>query len=225
MADIGKIDTGRLQDLGLLQTPAGPKKKELGQDAFLELMIAQMKNQDPLEPQSNGEFLTQMAQFGTVDGVQKLQQSFASLSAALQSNQALQASALVGRKVLVPSSQALYSQGDNVKGQVELPHAVSQLKVAVYNAQGEVVRHLDLGQAAAGNAGFSWDGKSDSGQALPDGRYTFRAEALVNGENKSFTTQIAANVDSVTLGNGDGDIQLNLAGAGSMPLSAVKQIQ
>ena len=93
-----------LAQLGLTQ-PKAEKKKELGQEAFLNLMITQLKNQDPFKPLDSGEFLGQLAQFGTVSGLQDLQTKFDSLSSALVSNQALQAASLVGHTALVPSSR------------------------------------------------------------------------------------------------------------------------
>ena len=80
------------------------EKKSLGQEEFLELMMTQLQNQDPLNPAESGEFLSQIAQFGTVNGITELQQSFSTLASSLQSNQALQASTMVGRSVLVESN-------------------------------------------------------------------------------------------------------------------------
>ena len=225
MANLGAIDTQKLQDIGLLRPDASPKKKELGQDAFLKLMVTQMKNQNPMEPQDNSEFLSQMAQFGTVDGISKLQNSFSALSASLQSNQALQASALVGRKVLVPAQTGLLTQGGTIAGQVELPNSVSQLSLGVYNTQGELVRRVNLGDSAPGKIKFEWDGKTENGDQAAVGQYYVRAEASSEGVAKSYSTEIAANVDSVTLAENNGELQLNLAGVGTVPFSRVKQIQ
>ena len=97
------IDTSKVfNQLGLTQTPETKKANdELGQAEFLELMTSQLKFQDPLKPMENGDFLAQMAQFGTVSGINDLNANFNSMAASFQSNQALQASTLVGRKVLV----------------------------------------------------------------------------------------------------------------------------
>src|SRR5690349_8345506 len=89
------------------KTPTVKKSNELGQDAFLELMITQMKNQDPLSPQSNSEFVAQLAQFSSVQGIEKLNANFNSFSSGFQSNQALQASSLVGRSVSVESKTSI----------------------------------------------------------------------------------------------------------------------
>jgi flagellar basal-body rod modification protein FlgD len=83
------------------------KKTSLGQDEFLKLMTTQMTHQDPNNPMQNGEFLSQMAQFGTVSGIQDLQKSFATFAGSINSDQALQAASLVGRNVTVTSDQGV----------------------------------------------------------------------------------------------------------------------
>ena len=99
-----------LASLGLTQ-PKAEKKNELGQDAFLELMVTQLKNQDPFKPLDSGEFLGQLAQFGTVQGLSGLQTSFDGLASSLVSNQALQAASLVGRTALVESDHGAIAAG------------------------------------------------------------------------------------------------------------------
>ena len=88
---------------------------ELGKDQFLELLVAQMNNQDPLSPQENGEFIAQLAQFSTVEGIGNLNTSMESLLSGYQSSQALQASSLVGRTVIVPADQAVVDLFDELK--------------------------------------------------------------------------------------------------------------
>ena len=83
-----------------LEVPQAAREGDLGQEDFLHLMLTQLKNQDPFKPMESGEFLGQLAQFGTVQGLAGLQTSFDSLSSSLVSNQALQASSLVGRSAL-----------------------------------------------------------------------------------------------------------------------------
>src|SRR4051812_6621537 len=91
--------------LGLSKTTAA-KKQELGQGDFLRLMTEQLKNQDPLKPMESTQFLAQLAQFTSVQGIQNLNTSFGSLASSLTSNQALQGASLVGERVLVPSGSA-----------------------------------------------------------------------------------------------------------------------
>jgi flagellar basal-body rod modification protein FlgD len=108
-----------LAGLGI-NRPGEVKEKDSEQDQFLNLMIAQLKNQDPFKPLESGEFLTQIAQFGTVTGVKELQSSFSQLASSISSNQALQASSLVGRTVNIESNAGVLGQDSPLSGTVEL---------------------------------------------------------------------------------------------------------
>lgn len=208
-------------DLGLsLKTPA-MTKAGLGQDDFLKLMTTQLKNQDPTKPMDSNEFLGQIAQFSTVSGIQGLQKSFDSLSASLTSSQSLQAAGLVGHGVLFPSTQGVLAAGGTLNGGVEVP-AGGELQVQISDAAGQVVRRIDCGTQSAGTAYFSWDGKDGSGNALAAGSYKIGATLTQNGVTQSATTLAAGLVQSVSLGNAG--LTLNLAGYGSQPFSAVRQI-
>jgi flagellar basal-body rod modification protein FlgD len=197
---------------------------KLGQDQFLELMIAQLKNQNPLKPMENGEFLGQMAQFATVSGIEGLQSSIDQLSGSLQSSQALQASALVGRSVLTSDGKAVLDTGGSVDGLVDLPASTSQLTLKITDSAGQLVRTLELGSQAAGGVRFSWDGITDDGKAALPGTYNVTAEAIIDGDTAAVDVQAAATVESVSLGSSGGEIVVNLAGLGSVPLSDVKEI-
>ncbi|WP_439859076.1 flagellar hook assembly protein FlgD [Pseudomonas sp. MBLB4136] len=198
------------------------EKKELGKNEFLKLLVTQLNNQNPLEPQSNGEFIAQLAQFSTVEGVEKLNSSMSSLLSGYQSSQALQASSLVGRKVIVPTDRALVDTSQSFKASLELPTSSSNVYVNVYDKSGAAVSRINLGEQQAGNVSFIWDGKDASGNLLPPGNYRFEAQASYNGESKGLYTMLPANVDSVTLGGSE--LTLNLAGLGSVPLSQVQVI-
>ena len=223
--DLGSV----IDQLGLGAPPAGPKKKEpLGQDAFLTLMITQLKNQNPLEPMKNQEFLAQLSQFTTASGVQDLKKSFDSLGTALQSNQALQASSLVGRKVLISSPQGYLPVAGTgtrkMEGVVDLPNAVGNLQVNIYNSAGEVVQSVNLGQQKAGQVSYAWDGTNKAGQALPAGIYQVKAEATFNGKTYNFDTLTAAPVESVTIGRNGQGMTLNIGPLGSVNLDEVRKI-
>ena len=202
---------------------ADKSRKELGQEEFLELMTAQLQNQDPMKPMESGEFLTQIAQFSTVEGVGDLNEAFATLSQSLVSNQALQAANLVGRSVLAPTGLAALSEGGTISGAVDLPAASNDVAVNVYDQSGQLVRRLDLGSQAAGSASFQWDGLRDDGQFAPPGTYFVSAEASVDGRTEAVDTLLESRVRSVTLSN-SGGLLLDLEGVGSLDFSEVAQI-
>ena len=198
-------------------------RKELGQEEFLQLMTAQLQNQDPMKPMESGDFLTQIAQFSTVEGVGDLNESFAALSQSLVSNQALQAANLVGRSVLAPTGLAALAEGGTISGAVELPAASNDVSVNLYDQSGQLVRRLELGSQAAGEAAFQWDGLKDDGQFAPPGTYFVSAEANVDGRTEAIDTLLESRVRSVTLSN-SGGLLLDLEGVGSLDFSEVAQI-
>jgi len=213
-----------LASLQLASSNANKAKKELGQEDFLALMIQQLKNQDPLKPMENGEFIGQMAQFSTVSGIADMSKSIAGLTDAFNSGQALQAASMVGRTVLTEANAALYSGTKPVAGAVDLPRATADGVVRVYTAAGELVRELPLGTQQAGLANFTWDGTLANGQPAPAGRYRFTAAIANPAGDTALTTYLASKVESVTLaGDGSGS-QIRTDSGATVRLSQVKAV-
>ncbi|ACE85766.1 flagellar hook assembly protein FlgD [Cellvibrio japonicus] len=202
---------------------------ELGQAAFLELMIAQMNNQNPLSPQDNTEFVAQLAQFSSVEGLERLNKSFNSF----MSNNALQASSLVGRSVSVESDKSTLYSGGIVAGSVTLDYATTDTQMRIYDANGALVQTIPVGELPSGESVFRWDGQNieingnlldwEAGDdAAAAGQYRFEVTATQNGKSEAIATSLSANVNSVTIGD-NGELILNLAGIGAVEASKVKQ--
>lgn len=198
------------------------KASEMGKNEFLELMIAQLNNQNPLEPQENGEFLSQLAQFSSLEEMQKLSGNVDNVVGEFRSTQALQASSMVGRSVVVPSSTAALGPDGGFQGFVDVASTTSNLRLSVLDSGGGLVRQIDMGQQTPGQAAFNWDGKDASGNIMPPGKYSLKAEAVTGEGSTAFDTLVGANVDSVSLGKGS--VTLNLSGMGSVALNDVRQI-
>jgi len=206
-----------------LTSEAARKGKTLGQDEFLKLMTTQLQNQDPTKPIENGDFLAQIAQFSTVQGIGDLNKNFDALSKSLVSNQALQATNLVGHKVLAPTGVAALKAGGSIRGSVELPVASGEVVVNVRDSSGAVVRRLEMGSQAAGSVDFQWDGLKNNGQFAAPGNYFVSAEASADGQFAAVDTLLASDVRSVTLSN-SGGLLLDLDGIGALDFSEVRQI-
>ncbi len=212
-------------DTAAASAAAAKKKTSLGQDQFLKLMTTQMTHQDPNNPMQNGEFLSQMAQFGTVSGIQDLQKSFASFASSINSDQALQAASLVGRDVTVTSNQGVLASGGDISGTVNLKSSTPDLQVSIVNAStGELVKTLELGNQSAGSIPFSWDGTNTAGTLSSPGTYKIAASAPVDGKNTAFTTDINSRVGSVVMANSTSGMKVNLADGSSVDFAQVKQI-
>ena len=225
---INPLDSAGLEGIGLrttdqLQEAVAQSKERLGQDDFLKLMVAQLRNQDPMKPMENGDFLGQIAQFGTVSGIEDLQSSFRDLAASLVSNQALQASSLVGHSVLASTGRAPLAAGATIRGVVELPTASPLVALKVFDSSGQLVRRMDLGSQAAGTVPFQWDGLRDDGQFAVTGTYFLSAEAEVGGQNEAVETLLENRVSAVTLGQGGG-LVLDLEEIGPLDFSEIRQI-
>ncbi|MDI1277121.1 flagellar hook assembly protein FlgD [Methylobacter sp.] len=202
-----------------------PKSTSLGQEQFLKLMTTQMTHQDPTKPMENGAFLTQIAQFGTVSGIQDLQKSFGDFASSINSSQALQATSLVGRQVSAPGTKGVLGVGGDITGDINLAGSATSVKVAVTDATtGEVVQTLDLGPHSEGKVPFSWDGANSNGVMSNPGVYKIEATAYVDGKNTVLETDINSKVDSVTMANGANGMKVNLSGLDSVDFNKIKQI-
>jgi flagellar basal-body rod modification protein FlgD len=198
----------------------------LGGTNFLTLMLAQLKNQDPTSPVDSNTFLTQLAQLSEVQGINTLNTSFGSLSSSLTSAQTMQASSLLGHNALVTSGTAsLTTAGGAVTGAVTVPQTTSMVTLSIANGAGTVVKTVNLGAQSAGLASFSWDGKLSTGAAAPAGTYTLSASyAGQTSTSAAATTAVNGVVDSVSMGAGTSGMTLNVAGVGSVAISALQQI-
>ncbi len=211
-------------NLGLSRT-ADTQVEESKEDQFMKLLIAQLKNQDPLQPQENGEFLSQLAQFETAAGAAELQESFDEFSSNMQSSSALQASSLVGRSVFAPGGIAQLETGQNVVGQVDLSASTTNLTLEITDAAGQLVKTIPMGTQASGEVDFTWDGTDQDGNSLPSGGYLVQATAVVGSDTIAQEVLVSAKVDSVTIGQGGQGMKLNLAGLGSVDFSSVREIR
>ena len=157
---------------------------ELTQSDFIELLVAQVKHQDPTKPMDPSEFMSQLTQSSMVNGINELQKSFDSLATKLTSDQSLQAAGLVGKSVLLPGGQGLLTTGVDISGQLNLERHASEVNINIYNTQGELVKTLPLGGNSSGVVQFKWNGFGDAGNVLPEGHYLITAEALIDGDQQ-----------------------------------------
>jgi flagellar basal-body rod modification protein FlgD len=193
---------------------------QMGQADFFALLTTQLSMQDPLNPTTNEDMISQMTQFTMSEGISDLGDKFDAFSVSMTSNQALEASSLVGRNVLVNSSLS-YSDGTGVSGQVAIPSAAQTVNMRIMDESGNLIKTESLGDKSAGMMDFEWDGTDDDGNPLPAGQYSVEFTGLVSGQSESLTVLTYGNVSSVTLGvNGTG-LELNLQGLGSITLTDV----
>ena len=196
----------------------------MGKDAFLQLLVTQLKNQNPLEPQDNGAFVAQLAQFSSLEGITTLNDSVSSLSTSYKSSQALQASSLVGRSVIVQTDTSVVDPEKGLTGSLVVSKPISNATITVTDKDGKVVKTIDMGSQVAGSPTFTWDGTNTAGEKVEKGTYSFKATSKTDDGTVALLTSLPATVNSVTLSQTGGEIMLNLAGLGAVALSKVQTI-
>lgn len=206
--------------LGLATKPPA-HDSSLGQADFLRLMTEQLKNQDPLKPMANAEFLGQLAQFSTVQGINKMQGALSAVADVMESDQTLRAAALVGREALVQADTVELAAGAGVGGEITAPHA-GTIEIEIVDASGATVRRTHVQADAAGALNWQWDGLDESGDPAAGGQYTIRATAGSGDDSQRLEVRVAAQIDSVSIQ--PQGLVLNLTGLGSHPLSAIRRI-
>lgn len=206
--------------MGLANQPT-QRDTSLGQADFLRLMTEQLKHQDPLNPLDNTQFLGQLAQFSTVQGIGDMQLAMGSMASVMESDQALRAAALVGHDALVQVDSVALSGGGGVSGEVAAETS-GPVVVEVVNDAGVTVQRLELEATGAGPLEFAWDGRTADGDNAPAGNYAFRASSGAGEDTRSLQVRLAAKVESVSIE--PTGLVLNLEGLGSHPLSSVRRV-
>lgn len=178
--------------------------------------------QDPFKPVDNDQMIAQMASFSTVDGIANLNKEILNLNAVMSSSQALQASSLVGRKVLIPSDSGhVSSEHSELNAVISTPEPVDKITVRVEDESGQLIKTFEVDGSAGGNVDISWDGLDKNGEPVADGIYSLKASGSVEGQAQELPVSTYAHVTSVSLGTSTTGAILNLRGIGGIKLSDV----
>ena len=200
-------------------------EQTLKQEDFFALLTEQLSNQDPTKPVDNDQLVAQMTSFTTADGVSKLNEQFEAFSASMTSNQALQASSLIGQDVLVAGNTGyMGGEGQGISGVVVNDQTAQNMQITISNNFGEVIKVIDAGTQAAGNIEFNWDGTDQNGNQMPAGVYMVSAQGEIFGEGVAIPTAVNRHVASVSLAGSNQGVILNLDGDISIRLDEVIQI-
>lgn len=190
-------------------TRSGPEKtgpRQLGQDDFLKLLITQLKNQDPLKPTDNTEFVSQLAQFSqleqTAKQAQLLQQSLDAQTASLQ----FSLLPMIGRTITVGRELVQLGDGPAPFGYT-LDKNASKVLVTIQDQQGQVVRTLEYRDRTAGPHTAEWDGKNQDGSLMPKGMYRYLISAM-DAEGKSVQVEGRASLTVSGVRMEDGQAKL-----------------
>jgi len=199
-------------------TNAARSDAELGsEDRFLKLLVAQMQNQDPLNPLDNAQVTSQIAQINTVNGIEKLNRTMEAVSGRFSQLQTLQGAALVGRNVMVEGNRLTPGSDGVQQGAFELPTAASRVTLELLGSRNEVIERVDLGARESGRHSFDFRAKSTADLASIK---TFRVVAQAGGVPVTTTPLMLDRVDAVATG-GD-TLKLDLRASGRVDYERIK---
>ena len=186
------------------------------QDRFLKLLVAQLNNQDPMNPMDNAQMTSQMAQINTVTGINKLNETMSSMVSQLLSTQILQSASMVGHNVLM-AGNTLTIQNKVAAGAVELGASADSVTVEISSPGGQVLGTFDMGAKNAGRHEFTWDASAYEGQTVK-----LSVKASIGGKSVSASPMTVETIESVS--NESGVLKLNLANGNSVSYTDVAAI-
>ncbi|WP_323942023.1 flagellar hook assembly protein FlgD [Aeromonas caviae] len=182
---------------------------------FLQMMVAQIQNQDPTNPLDGAQYVTQLAQFSMVEGVESLKVLQQKSINMMDTQQVLQSTDLIDKEVMVPSQTLGQEQEKAIRGQVELGGAADTVELKVYDKHGTLVATKNWGESKAGALDYELP-------VLPAGEYSFEVKASLGGVATTTRNYVASQVERVSL-PGTGEIMLQVAGVGEVPLFSAVQ--
>jgi len=207
--------------LNAIATGGGPvtKNTEVSSDMFLNLLVTQLKNQDPLSPADNTAFVAQLAQFSSLEGINNLNDNFTAVADSMSVLNNYGTAGLIGKNVTVQGS-SFNLEGSPVPLGYELKNPADTVTLTVFDGAGNVVDSRRSRNVTAGSHEFIWEGLDNAGAPLPAGEYDFSVTAGTDG-NLPLDTYISGLVQGVDF-FGDG-AQIAIGGA-MFPASDIKEV-
>lgn len=184
---------------------------------FLELLVAQISHQNPLNPMDGTQYVSQLAEFSSVESLEKLNLQSQQQVGYMKSLQALEATALVGKKVDVKADTVSLEHTDSIAGAVNLGAKVDSVTVRLYDAGGKLVDEITMANPAIGTLRFAFP-EQDAGA------YQIQAEVNVNNSKQQIPTYLTNEVERVSVGAGPDDIILQVNGLGNHYLFDINQL-
>jgi flagellar basal-body rod modification protein FlgD len=193
------------------------------EQTFLKLLVAQLANQDPLQPTQGTEFVTQLAQFAQVEQSQNQTTQLTSMSSQLSGLANSDTTNLVGKTVTVQGNTVNWNGTGATPSSVTLSANAADVKATITDSSGTVIRTIDLHANPAGVVKVGWDGHEDSGAVAPTGTYTVNVTATDSAGNPVSVTQSVTDVVQ-TVSFSQGFAELTLASGAQAPISQLVSV-
>ncbi|MHB8231570.1 MAG: flagellar hook assembly protein FlgD [bacterium] len=196
----------------------------ISENTFMNLMVQELQNQNPLDPMSNTNYISELAQFNSMNQLASMNSTLQSLVSS--QNQAALGNAvnLVGRTVQAAGNAFGFTSGSSSSLSYSLPQNANSVSMNIYDTSGNLVYNTNLGSQSSGSQSFNWDGLENNGSSAPSGNYTFSVGGTgLNGSPVTAATYTNATVTGLSTSN-SGAVQLELSNGSSVPLSSVTNV-
>jgi len=205
------------------QSKAAASDENLGRDAFLTLFTAQLQNQDPLSPMTNEAFVSQLAQFSSLESMQSVDSSMQSMTEGMKSDRFLHGANLLGTKINVPSEQAQLVEGNPILGFSNLDEGHSELVFSVSDAKGVPVYEELLENVPAGNLRLKWTGVNMAGELQPAGSYSLSLKTSEDGRAVEIPINMPQIIQSVRWNEAKEEVQVEVANGRVLSLASLEK--
>lgn len=186
-------------------TTSTSNTQSLGQDQFLTLLVAQLQNQDPLNPTDATEFTSQLAQYSQLEQLFNLNDAMDELTSATTKSQSISALNLIGQDVVVEGDNFSYN-AEPVNIGYKIDGSVSSVSITITNSAGKKVATIAADELAEGNHFITWDGKDANGDSVTAGNYAFTVNATSESSSATITPLVRTNVTGVDLSGSEPQI-------------------
>lgn len=220
MTSVGSSTTTASASQAIDQALGGGQK--MGKQEFLNLLVAQLQNQDPLNPVDDKEFVAQLAQFSSLEQAMQTNERLGLLQNTSTALNNAQVAGLIGQTVEATGNKLGLTDTRPLPITYNLGGDVAESTITIRDANGKVVRTMSAGAAQAGTKTAAWDGMDDSGNAMPNGTYTVEVSAKnASGGVVSSSTRVRGVVTSVTFENGGAELIIGATGQHISPADVI----
>jgi flagellar basal-body rod modification protein FlgD len=214
MSTTNPVTSSSTPAAGLSTTPAN---MQINQTDFLQIITAQLTDQNPLSPTDPTQFVTQLEGMSEVSAMQSMQSS-------LQASSITSGTNLIGHSVLVPGTQATLASGGSIGGAINAPTGATAVAVTITDSSGNYVNSMNVTPATSGMTSFVWNGQTSTGTAAPAGTYNIAVTATVNGTAQSQSPMVVNKVESVLLDPTTNNVDVETDTGNSVPLTSVVSV-
>lgn len=205
--------------LGQQDTSTGD---ELNEADFLNLLVTQLQNQDPLNPMESAEFSAQLAQFSSLEELIEINENLLFMSDSNIANAQLNALSLIGKEVTFQDTVFLVQDGQAGQVEFDLAEDAERVVVRIYDPSGAEVDAVSLGELEAGTQTYQWDAEDNVGLNAEDGAYTYEVEAFdADGQAVNVTARTSFLVEGVEFFEGQTLLKVN---GELVPLSSIVSV-